>query len=346
MAGRAGRDCQVIAQDANSGADGPSLSNTVASLPAPALGIRDVLGLRDYRRLWLAGGISAFGDSLTTLTLLLLVNRLTGSTAAIATMAIAIALPDVVFGLLAGVYVDRLDRRRVMVVSDLLRGLVVLGFAAVTTTGHVWWLYAIAAVQATIGTFFGPARGALVPNLVPAAGLLTANSLAQTSRVVVGVLGTGAAGLLVGTFQDYWPAFAVDALTFFASALLVSRIVERRTSEAAGEASESDTWAELRAGVRAVLASRVLVAVLGAASVAMLGLGAVNVLMVPFLVNTLGIRPTWFGAVEGAQTAAMVLAGALTGLLARRLAPPRIVVVGLLGLGAGLGLFGLSGARW
>jgi len=308
--------------------------------------MRDVLALPDYRRLWLAGSISAFGDNLTTLTLFLLVNHLTGSTAAIATMAIAIALPDVAVGLLAGVYVDRLDRRRVMIGSDLLRGVIVLGFAAVTTAGHVWWLYAIAAVQATIGTFFDPARGALVPRLVPAEGLLAANSLSQTTRILTGVLGTGAAGLLVGAFHDYWPAFAVDALTFFASALLVSRIKQGRGTESAGEAGAANAWDELRAGIRAMLASRPVTAILVASSVTMLGVGAINVLMVPFLVNTLRIRPAWFGVVEGAQTASMILAGALTGLLARHLAPSRIVTGCVIGLGCGVGVFALSRDLW
>jgi MFS family permease len=86
------------------------------------LGMRDVLKIRNFRLLWLGQVVSNFGDSLTALALIFLVNHLTGSTAAIAVMAIVLAVPQVVFGLIAGVYVDRMDRKRIMIGSDLLRG--------------------------------------------------------------------------------------------------------------------------------------------------------------------------------------------------------------------------------
>ena len=78
-----------------------------------------------------ASSISEAGDGLTNLTLLLLVNALTGSTAALAGMAIVLAIPPLTIGLVAGTYVDRLDRRRIMLASDLLRAVVVLGFILV-----------------------------------------------------------------------------------------------------------------------------------------------------------------------------------------------------------------------
>ena len=121
----------------------PADPQAEAETETAAFGPRDLLRLPDYRRLWLGQVISDFGDSLTNLALLMLVNRLTGSTAAMATMAIALAIPQVTFGLLAGVYVDRYDRRRIMLLSDLLRALLVLGFATVHSADQLWLLYAI-----------------------------------------------------------------------------------------------------------------------------------------------------------------------------------------------------------
>jgi MFS family permease len=95
--------------------------------PAPAtLSARAVLRLPNYRRLWLGQLVSEAGDGLTNLALLLLVNSITGSTAAIAAMAICLAIPPLTIGLFAGAYVDRADRRRIMLASDLLRAIVVL----------------------------------------------------------------------------------------------------------------------------------------------------------------------------------------------------------------------------
>ena len=91
-------------------------------------GLRDLIKIPNFRYLWTGQIISNFGDSMTSLALLLLVNKLTGSTAALATMMIVIAIPSLTFGMIAGVYVDRLNRKKIMVFSDLFRGLFVLGF--------------------------------------------------------------------------------------------------------------------------------------------------------------------------------------------------------------------------
>ncbi|HEX6286961.1 MAG TPA: MFS transporter, partial [Acidimicrobiia bacterium] len=87
--------------------------------------LKELLRIRDFRYLWLAQILSDFGDNLTFLTLLILIQRLTGSTVALAGLMVAIALPTLLFGTLAGVYVDRIDRKKAMMVSDLLRAIVV-----------------------------------------------------------------------------------------------------------------------------------------------------------------------------------------------------------------------------
>ncbi|NJN44088.1 MAG: MFS transporter [Anaerolineae bacterium] len=183
------------------------------SIPAK-ITARDLLQNRDFRLLWLGQSVSNFGDSMTNLALLLLVNHLTGSTAALATMAIVLALPTLTFGLIAGVYVDRWDRRQVMVISDLIRGVLVLGFILVGSVENIWLLYLIGFTQASIGTFFNPARSALIPNLVPKEGLLAANSLTQMTQIIFGLLGTAAAGALVGVLDVYWPIFVIDSHLF------------------------------------------------------------------------------------------------------------------------------------
>ena len=304
--------------------------------PAPAvprtLGIRDVLRIRDYRILWLGQLISEAGDGLTNLTLLLLVNALTGSTAALAGMAIVLAIPPLTIGLVAGTYVDRLDRRRIMLSSDLLRGVVVLGFILVGSASNLWLLYILAFVQSAVGTFFTPARGAILPRLVPRDGLLAANSLAQATRVVSGIIGSALAGLIVGVIGTFWPAFILDSLTFFVSFALISRlptavgVIQATTHAAAG------VRGALLVGLRTIGRSRVLSTTILTLAVAMLGLGAVNVLFVPFVVRVLHVGAVWLGPVELAQSASMILASGLIGVLARRLAPTTIVPVAMAGV--------------
>ena len=147
--------------------------------PTPAaLSARDVLRIPTFRRLWLGQLVSEAGDGLTNLALLLLVNHLTGSTAAIAAMAICLAIPPLTIGLFAGAYVDRADRRRIMLASDLLRAGTVLGFVLVGSPDELWLLFILAFVQASVGTFFTPARVAAAMPLALASRSHSAQSSA------------------------------------------------------------------------------------------------------------------------------------------------------------------------
>jgi MFS family permease len=318
-----------------------------ATSDAAALGPRGLLRIRNFRLLWLGQVISDFGDSLTMMALLILVNRLTGSTAALALMSIVLAVPQVTFGLIAGVYVDRLDRKRIMIFSDLLRGVMVLGFIFVDSPDRIWLLYVIAFIQASIGTFFTPARSAILPALVPREGLLAANSLAQTSRVIMGVAGVSAAGLVIGSLDVFWPVFVGDSLTFFASLLVISRIaVSGQLNRVKEPANVRAIWSELSGGLRVIFGNRVLVGTLVAVGVTMLGMGAVNVLFVPLAVNELHMPEIWFGALEFAQTLAMVLSGALVASIAARLKPTRMISPGLVVLGIVTALFAAAQNVW
>lgn len=307
----------------------------MADLTPRALGGRDVLRIPDFRRLFVAQTISDIGDGLTLLTLLLLVNQLTHSALALAVMSIAVAVPPMTIGLVGGAYADRLDRRRIMLASDALRGVLVLGFILLATAERLPLLYGLAFIQASIGTFFSPARGALIPRVVPAHGLLAANSIGQISRVVAGLIGTGLAGLIVGVTGQVWPAFVVDAATFFASVAIVYG-VDRRLGMPEG--LEGSARASIRAsvgeGLRTIAGSRTLVATVAGTAVAMLGLGGVNVLFVPFLVNVLQVSPVWAGPLEGAQTLSLVLAGGLVATIAARRSPTSILSVSLAGVAA------------
>jgi len=312
------------------------------------IGIKDVLGIRDFRLLWLGQIVSNFGDSLTGLAILLLINKLTGGSAsAIALAAIAQAIPQLIFGLLAGVYVDRLDRKRIMIVSDILRGVMVLCLTLVVSSYQLWLLYFIGFIQASISAFFAPARTAYMALIVPKEGLLSANSLSQTSRIIAGVLGVATAGVLVGTLEVYWPIFVVDSLSFLISAAFIARILTKsRLSEVEATRGVSAVFNQLKAGLSLVFSSRLLSGTVVAMGVSMLGLGAVNVLLVPFVVNDLQISETWFAALEGSQTLSMVLSGILVAALAARFKPTNIVSVGLGLLGIAVGLISIASSVW
>ena len=314
-----------------------------------AVRARDLLRLRDFRLLWLGQVVSNFGDSLTHLTLVLYINRLTGGdTQAIAWLLIALVLPSATVGLVAGVFVDRWDRKRVMVVSDVLRGLLTFGLVGAVAVDQLWLIYVLAFLHATVGAFFAPARSAVIPLVVPQEGLLAANSLSQMSMVFFRVLGVSFAGVLVGVLNTFYLAFVIDAFTFFISALFISqiRLPVRDALETTVAPTANVIISELKDGIRLITHSRILLGILVAISVTMLGLGAVNVLLAPFVVNDMGLPETWFGALELAQSAAMILSGAFITALAARFKPTSIISAGLIVLGLVFAWFSRASALW
>jgi len=316
-------------------------------IPENKIGLRDLLAIRDYRYLWLGQIVSDLGDSMTNLALLLLVNHLTGSTAALATMAVMLALPSLTFGLFAGVAVDRVDRKRIMMIADTLRAILVLGFVFVDSPEKIWFLYGLGFAQASIGTFFNPARSALIPNLVPKEGLLSANSISQTSRIVFGVLGTGLAGYMIGSSESYWSIFVLDAFTFALSVLFISQI--RYTHQPSNDKkpiSARQIFGELREGLQITFTNRILAGSIIAFAVTMLGLGAVNILLIPLLIDDLMVPETWFAAIELSQTAGLILAGVLVATIAARIKPTHILSVSLVLLGGVVALMSLPTAVW
>jgi MFS family permease len=315
-------------------------------------GIKDALAVPNFRRLWSGQTISQIGDGLTSLAILIMINQLTHSTTALATMMIVLAVPQLVLGLLAGVYVDRWNRRTIMIVSDVIRGLLVLGFILVRRPQDVWIFYLLGFVQAGIGTFFDPAKSALIPTIVERDTLLAANGLSQTTRVITGVVGSALAGVLVGATHSAWTAFSIDSLSFFISALFISRILMPTTSVVAGPSGAAprtglrSVLSQLGEGLRYLFGSRLLVGIMVTLAMVMLGMGAVNVLIVPFLLNTLHVPTMALGVIDTAQVIGMILGGGGMTALAARLKSTSIIIFGVILLGVFVGMFGGAGNIW
>lgn len=313
------------------------------------MGTRDVLRIPDFRRLFLAQAISDIGDGMTYLALYLLVLQLTGSTVAIAAISILVAVPPVTIGLFAGAYADRLDRRRIMLVSDTLRAGIVLSLVLFPGAPTLPIVFGLAFLQAVVGTFFSPARSAIVPRVVPAEGLLAANSLNQMSRVVGTVVGIAFTGAVAGAAGVVWPAFVLDAMTFMASVAIVftvSRDAGRIHADAADAARQRGLRGSVADGLRVIARSRPLLATLGGVAVTMLGLGAINVLFVPFVFRDLGANPVWAGPIEGAQSLSMILASGLVVGLGARFRVSSIFVGGLVGVAVCVGSLAFASSVW
>ena len=177
----------------------------------------------NFRNLWTGQVISLLGDWFDLIASASLVSYFTRSGLAVGGLFVIRMLAPFLMSPLAGVLADRYNRKRILIIADIARGIVVLGFLLVRTPGQVWLLYTITAIQLGLSGFFFPARNAIIPDIVSRAELGVANAISTTTWSVMLSLGAAIGGIVAGEWGNY-PAFVVDSISFFCSAYFISRI--------------------------------------------------------------------------------------------------------------------------
>ncbi len=302
---------------------------------------------RSFMALWLGQTISFIGDYFYWLAIPIMVERLTGSALLVGLSVISSALPMLLLGPIAGVFVDRWDRKRTMIVADILRALLVLLCLTVRTPEQVWVYYVVAFLMSCVSRFFFPSQSAVLPLIVPDRNeLLAANGLMQIVQTLGLLVGPAMAGFSIGVWGEQ-VAFLVDSGTFIISALAISVMVVPRTTAgrqtAKGTGGElSAVWLELREGVAYLFGSRTMVSILLCLSVVQLGIGAINVVWVPFMQRTFGLGPEGLGAVDTAQGLGMALGGVGLGFLAARVTKRKLAGWSIVFIGGMIALMGLA----
>src|SRR5947207_5567557 len=176
---------------------------------------------RNFRLLFIGQAISQLGDWFNAVAVYALLLDLTGSATAVAWMMITQYLPVAIVGPMAGVVVDRVDRRRVMIVADIVRGVLVVGLLLVRRSDQVWIAYVVMALVVAASAFFEPARTATIPNVTSSVELLPANALASATWSAMLAIGASVGGLVTAVFGRN-VAFVINAASFFVSCLFIA----------------------------------------------------------------------------------------------------------------------------
>ena len=179
---------------------------------------------RNYRYLWLGNVVSLLGDWFNLIASAELITDITNTGVAISSLFLARFLPLFLVSPLAGVVADRFSRRTIMIASDLLRAVTVLGFLLVRSPQQIWLLYALTVLQFVLSAFFTPARSAIIANVVPPQDLVAANALDSFTWSTMLAVGSFLGGLATAVFGAR-TAFILDAGTFLLSAWLIGRVL-------------------------------------------------------------------------------------------------------------------------
>ena len=315
---------------------------TVATLPAQPSAFA-VLRNGRFVRLWSAQLVSTIGDALTSLAAGIIVYERTGSAFSVGLMLMATAVPTLVFGLIAGVVVDRYDRKKIMVAADLVRAGLVLTIPFLLSASIVW-LYVIVLLSASVTQFFSPANESVLPEIASEEELGAANAIMAIAQFGSTAVGFAAAGFLAST-NSIEAVFFVDAATFGFSALMIS-LVKIAPLESPEHTGIIDTIKDLGFGARFIARTPILRSLNLVRIPVLVAFGLQNVLLLPFALRALGATEFEYGLQEGLTSVGFVIGSLLMARLADRLREGQWLVLSFTAMGLMGLLYSAQSSIW
>jgi MFS family permease len=282
--------------------------------------------LRDnhnYRNTWIGQVVSEIGDHFNNVAVFSLAVTSTKSGLVVSGVMLSRAIPAMLAGPLAGVILDRFDRKRIMIASDLIRAVVAMLFILTVNRHDTWLLYVLSAALMLASPFFTSGRASILPAIATREELHTANSLTQTTAWTTLALGALLGGTSVAGFGYKW-AFFVNSLSFLVSALCISRLFLpgrgfRPARRALTEAEVVRPWHEYREGLRYMrsvpLILGLLIINIGWAT----GGGAAQILFSIFGELVFNRGPAGLGMIQGFAGIGLLCGGALAYTIGRSL---------------------------
>ncbi|MDO8535583.1 MAG: MFS transporter [Candidatus Omnitrophota bacterium] len=313
---------------------------------------REVLKDRNFLCLWVAQIISNFGDRLTQMALVALVyQRAPGSAIALAKLISFTIIPVFLIGPIAGAWVDRLNKRNVMVISDLLRGALILAIPFFIMLHQILLVYLAVFLAFSLSRFFIPSRMAIIPDIVSKDKLLVANTLADTTHMLGNVMGLVVAGMIVNIKSiGAIGGFYIDAATFFVSASLIAMMVQRSfvkevredllvTKEALSRSIRKSIFAEIKEGVRYLKKYSQMHFIVYVFFILMAGLGAISCVVIVFIQESFGTATLDLGLIGMFLVGGLLLGTLLYGRLGQKTEKSRMILMSFVSTGIAVILF-------
>lgn len=313
---------------------------------------RDVLKNKNFLFLWLGQVISNFGDRLNQMALVALVyQRNPGSEIALAKLISFTIIPVFLIGPIAGVWVDRLNKKNIMVLSDILRGLLVLSIPLFISINQIMPVYLVIFVVFSISRFFIPSKMAIIPDLVSRDKLLVANTLQDTTHMIGNVVGLVVAGIIVNIrYIGAIGGFYIDAATFFVSAALIAMMAKKEfvkgvrddlmTTRIAFEKSiRKSILAEIREGLRYLASYSDMHFIIYVFFLLMAGIGAISCVIIVFIQDAFRTPTRDLGLVGMFLVAGLFLGTLIYGRFCQSFQKRRVISLSFLASGIFIALF-------
>jgi DHA3 family macrolide efflux protein-like MFS transporter len=293
---------------------------------------------RDFGLLFMGRVVSQVGDGMNYFAMTWLVLDLTGSGAALSTLLLALSVPTIVLAPFTGVLADMWDRKKIVVITDIIRGLILLAVAGIHAAGAltVGVLYAAAALSSICSVLFGPAVSAAIPSMVEREELTAANVRNNFARSAPGIIGPSLGALLVG-LAGYTGVFAINGTCFLLSALseVFIRFPQQEFSRAQGRGAQLQAYTEnFRQGLAYVWQHGNLRTLIGyGVALNFIATPVFDIVMPFFGKEVLQMSPESFGLVKSTLPVGLLVGTLLVGFLSQRVPKEKLLVRAIVGQG-------------
>ncbi len=290
---------------------------------------------RNFALLWTGGLISLIGNWILVAAMPFHIYQVTNSALATSAWLMAYIAPGVILGSVAGVFVDRWDRKRTMVITSFMQAAIILVLLFAQTPETLWLVYAVAIVESSLSQFFSPAENALLPSLVGEDQLLAANSLNSMNDNLARLIGPAIGGTLLG-LVGLTSVVLLDAISYVLAGsliLLVNAPKEITTPTPTAASSEgagwSNVWRDWVAGLKLVRHRRILSSLFIVVGVALFADAIISAILVVFVQDTMGLGSVEFGWMMTARGIGGIIGGLLAAQLGRKLSAGQLISAGL-----------------
>src|SRR5438270_3163346 len=306
------------------------MSAAATAAPAP-LSLRDVFKISGFKRLWLAQVVSILGDFLAVFGVINLITfKWHGTPLQVTNVMIAFIIPMAIVGPLAGVFVDRWNVKRTMIISDLIRAALIMGLVFVTRLEQIYILFFLVS---TVSSFFGPSQSVTLRTLVPMHGLMSANALMSQAFYTMRIIAPAAAGLLV-YWLGYNSCFYLDTASFVFSAAMLSTIaiVRAVNAKAGTEKTVGSLVRDYTAGSQFILTHPAISFVMIAMMTALFVLSCFSPLISVYVRDQLHAGTRSFGIISAMIGVGLIVGTQMVNAAAKGFSKKHVALSGLVGL--------------
>ncbi|MBZ9686343.1 MFS transporter [Clostridium estertheticum] len=307
-------------------------------------GIKELLPHKSYVTLVFANIISRFGDSLDSIAFGWMVYILTGSKLLLGTLLAVNAIPNILFSAFAGVLVDRLKKKTVLIVGYTGRGIMVsiIAFLFMTKLLRPWHLFVLTFINSTFESFTSPAQSAILPLLLPKELFLAASAISTSAYKFAELIGLGAAGIIIAIF-GISGAFFIDGATFFIAAILILFIKVKSDISSASKLTLNSYFDEFKEGFSFIKNNKLLRTTIILFALINLFLSPVGVMLPAFVKENLKSGTEMLSTLGISLTIGMILGGFLVAQFGSRFKISTLIILGFFSLGINYALLCIPG---